>query len=66
MRNIVNSELTFVSGGNGEELRVSTMDMVSYNFLYNEVEPLAPFRVVRSNDSIVEPISAFYNEEDVA
>lgn len=66
MRNLINNELAFVSGGNGEELRVSTTDAISYKLVYNDADPIAPFRVTRFNDSIVEPVSAFYNEEDVA
>lgn len=66
MKNILNSELIFISGGNGEELRVSTTEKVNYNFAYNELESLAPFRAASFKNFIVEPVSAFYNEEDVA
>ncbi len=66
MRDLIINEITFVSGANGEELRVSKTDTVSYKFVYNEVEPLAPFRVALFSDSIVESVSAYYNEEDVA
>ncbi|MCS5708242.1 hypothetical protein CC99x_004925 [Candidatus Berkiella cookevillensis] len=66
MRDLINNEVVFVSGGNGEELRVSTTDTISHKLVYNEIDPVMPSRVVRFNNSIVEPASAFYNEEDVA
>ena len=66
MRNLINNELMFVSGGNGEELRVSTTEAINYKIVYNEADPIAAFRVARLNDSIAEPVSAYYNQEDVA